>query len=92
MPLPTFAASTMSRARSVTLTRTQAAGRPGFHPGGVDKLVRAGILDVPITAIAVDELTGREPLQVIEGELTVLRTDARADVPRRGQAVHRIPR
>jgi hypothetical protein len=45
----------------------------------VDKLVRAGIVGLPIRADDVERLMGRDRLQVTAGELTVLRTDARAE-------------
>ncbi|MGI5236471.1 hypothetical protein [Dactylosporangium sp. CA-139066] len=79
MPLPTFAPPSEPPVRSATLTRPQAAGRLGISPAGVDKLVRAGVLDVPIATGRVEELALRDPLQVVDGELTVLRIDARAE-------------
>lgn len=78
MPLPTFAAPTNSPARLETLNRTQAGARLGLNGPGVDKLVRAGILDLHIRTEDVERLMGRDLLQVTAGELTVLRTDARA--------------
>lgn len=78
MPLPTFAAPTNSPARPEILNRTQAGARLGLNGPGVDKLVRAGILDLPIRTDDVERLMGRDRLQVTAGELTVLRTDARA--------------
>ncbi|MFG1802433.1 hypothetical protein ACGFI4_20025 [Micromonospora carbonacea] len=79
MSLPTFAAPTTPATPSATLTRTQAAGRLGLHPAGIDKLVRAGIFEVPIAGTLVNEIAARQRLRVVDGELTVLRTDARAD-------------
>lgn len=78
MPLPTFAAPTNPPARPETLNRTQTGSRLGLNGPGVDKLVRAGILDLPIRTDDVERLIGRDRLQVTAGELTVLRTDARA--------------
>jgi len=82
MPLPTFAAPAAPTRRPDTLTRTQAAARLELNPAGVDKLVRAGILGTPIRTADVEPLTGREPLRVDSGQLTVLRTDARAEADR----------
>jgi hypothetical protein len=82
MPLPTFAPAATPTPRPATLNRTQAAARLELNPAGVDKLVKAGILDLPIKADSVARLTGRERLQVLDGELTVLRTDARASADR----------
>lgn len=78
MPLPTFAAPAKSPTRPETLNRTQAGARLGLNGPGVDKLVRAGILNLPIRTDDVEQLTDRDRLQVTTGELTVLRTDARA--------------
>lgn len=78
MPLPTLAAPTTS-VRPETLNRTQAAARLGLNGPGVDKLVRAGILSSPIKMDDVERLMGRDRLRVTAGELTVLRTDARAE-------------
>lgn len=82
MPLPTFAQPAIPTPRLDTLTRTQVAARLELNPAGVDKLVRAGILSIPIKATDVEQLTGRERLQVLEGALTVLRTDAREQADR----------
>jgi len=79
MPLPTFAPPATPVARAQTLNRTQAAARLGLNGPGVDKLVRAGVLSLPIKADEVEKLTDRDRLQVVSGELTVLRTDARAE-------------
>lgn len=80
MPLPTFAVPAHApRPRSATLTRNQAASRLGLSLALVDKLMRAGILETPILAATVDGLADRSMLAVVAGELTVLRTDARAD-------------
>lgn len=78
MPVPTFAAPAPQPEQPQTLNRTQAAARLGLNGPGVDKLVRAGILSLPITRDDVERLTGRDLLQVTAGELTVLRTNARA--------------
>ena len=77
MPLPTLAPPATATPRPDTLTRTQAAARLELNPAGVDKLVRAGILGIPIKTSEVEKLTGRDRLQVLSGALTVLRTDAR---------------
>jgi len=82
VPLPTFAPPATPTPRAATLTRTQAAARLELNPAGVDKLVRAGILSTPIKAEEVEQLTGRERLQVTAGALTVLRTDAREQADR----------
>jgi hypothetical protein len=82
MPLPTFAPPATPTPRTDTLTRTQAASRLELKPAGVDKLVRAGILSTPIKAAEVEQLTGRDRLQVTLGALTVLRTDAREKADR----------
>lgn len=78
-PLPSFAAPAGSRPERVTITRSQAAARLGMSPAGVDKLIRAGILRVPLDPDVVDEMAARPFLKVATGELTVLRTDAQAD-------------
>lgn len=79
MPLPTFVPAEHPRPRGHTLNRTQAAARLGINGPGVDKLVRAGMLTVPIELELVERLAAQPRLQVAAGELTVLRTDARAD-------------
>jgi hypothetical protein len=77
MPLPIFAASAAHDAYPETLTRTAAAARLELHVAHVDKMVRAAMLPLPITAASVNQLLGRPKLRVVDGELTVLRTDAR---------------
>jgi hypothetical protein len=77
MPLPTFDVAPPT-ARPATVTRTHAAERLGLHPAGVDMLVHAGIFRLPLLAARVHELAARPHLQVADGELTVLRTGARA--------------
>lgn len=79
MPLPTFAAPMAPSTQPVTLSRTTAAARLELHVAHVDKMVRAQMLPLPITAESVNELLGRPWLEVVDGELTVLRTDARAE-------------
>lgn len=79
MPLPAFAPPATAPARVEILNRTQTAARLGINGPGVDKLVKAGILGLPIRADDVEQLMGRDRLQVTAGELTVLRTDARAE-------------
>lgn len=95
MPLPTFASATEPDGLE-TLSRTAAAARLELHVAAVGKMIRASMLPLPITAAAVDQLRGRPRLQVVDGELTVLRTDARAiadagkypDDPRRWMGFH----
>lgn len=77
MPLPSFVAAAPA-ARPATVTRTHAAERLGLHAAGVDMLVHAGIFHSPIVAAGVNKLAARPYLQVVDGELTVLRTVARA--------------
>jgi len=77
MPLPTFDVAPPT-ARPATMTRTRAASRLGLHPAGVDMLVHAGIVPQPLLAAGVSKLAARPYLQVADGELTVLRTSARA--------------
>ncbi|MEU4607642.1 hypothetical protein AB0F43_32045 [Kribbella sp. NPDC023972] len=79
MPLPTFVPAENPHPRARILNRTQTAARLGINGPGVDKLVRAGMLSVPIELEEVERLAGRPRLQVAAGELTVLRTDARAE-------------
>lgn len=76
MPLPAFA-PTRTTPRPHTVNRTMAAARLEVNGPAIDKLMRAGLLSTPIQAAEVDRLAGREWLEVIAGELTVLRTDAR---------------
>lgn len=87
MALPTFAMPSPAPAPEM-LTRTQIAARLELHLAGVDKLIRAGMLSPPFYVSDLVPLTGRPKLTVVEGELTVLRTDARAvadpqEMPRR---------
>ena len=77
MPLPSFDVAPPT-ARPATVTRTRAAARLGLHPAGVDMLVHAGIVPLPLQAAAVSKLAARPYLHVAGGELTVLRTGARA--------------
>lgn len=60
-----------------TLTRSQAASRLGIAMGAVDKLVAAHVLTLPIRSDVVERIERRSYLVAEEGELTVLRTDAR---------------
>jgi hypothetical protein len=78
MPLPVFA-DHQPAPRPATLTRTQAAARLGLNPAAVDKLIAAHVLSLPPTADEIERLASRDRLVVTEGELTVLRTDSRAD-------------
>ena len=59
------------------LTRTQVAARLGVHLAAVDKMIRADMIQHPFLESAIRRIEGRKRLQVVEGELTVLRTDAR---------------
>lgn len=77
MPLPVLAPPSTTLAGEQTLSRTVAGARLELHRAHVDKMVRAGMLPVPITSASVDQLAGRPYLDVVAGELTVLRTDAR---------------
>ena len=81
MPLPTFTTSRRV-SESEILTRTVAAGRLDLHIAHVDKMVRAGMLPLPITARSIEQFLDRQRLQVADGELTVLRTDARQEADR----------
>lgn len=78
MPIPTFAPVSTGDDTQMELTRTQIAARLGLHIAAVDKIIRAGILQPPYLASEVSTLARRKRLQVLEGQLTVLRTDARA--------------
>ena len=78
MPLPVFPASSRRKqAVTATLTRNEAAARLGLSLALVDKLRRSGILETPTLTATVDQLAARPLLSVLEGELTVLRIDAR---------------
>jgi hypothetical protein len=59
-----------------------AAARLDLHVAHVDKMVRAGMLRLPITVPSIERLLGRPKLRVVDGQLTVLRTDARQDADR----------
>lgn len=82
MPLATFATSAVPDSRSETLSRTVAAARLDLHVAHVDKMVRAGMLPLPLTTSSIESLLGRPKLRVVDGELTVLRTDARHEIAR----------
>lgn len=82
MPLATFVAVATPEVDQEKLTRAQVAARLELHLAAVDKLIRAGIIKAPFLSSQISLLAGRQRLQVIEGELTVLRTDARADAYR----------
>lgn len=82
MPLATFVAVSTPDETQEILTRTQVAARLELHLAAVDKLIRAGVLTAPFSASQIGVLASRQWLQVVEGELTVLRTDARADAYR----------
>lgn len=62
---------------SDALTRSQAASRLGIAMGAVDKLVAGNVLSLPIRSDLVERIESRSYLVAEEGELTVLRTDAR---------------
>lgn len=78
MSLPTFVAYPKPTATAPTIKPNAAAARLGISRGSLDKLVGAGILPPPISADLVEELARRPKLAVSSGELTVLRTAARA--------------
>ncbi|OZC42480.1 hypothetical protein CH286_25255 [Rhodococcus sp. WWJCD1] len=59
------------------LTRGQTSSRLNIAMGAVDKLLAARVLENPIRLEVVERLERRSYLVVEEGELTVLRTDAR---------------
>lgn len=79
MPFPTFAPVDGVKSPPVELTRQQIASRLGLHRAGVEKIIDAGMLEHPFMASEVDAMANRQRLRVVDGELTVLRTDARAD-------------
>lgn len=76
MPFPVLAPSP-TPVGATTLNRTRAAARLGVNGAGLDKLIRAGLLSLPLQLSDVDKLTGRDRLTILDGELTVLRMDAR---------------
>ena len=76
MALPEFAPAEVPFTDK-KLSRTQVAARLGVHLAAVDKMIRAGMLQHPFLESAIRRIEGRKRLQVVEGELTVLRTDAR---------------
>lgn len=77
MPVPEFFSTPPSNA--LTLKRNEAAARLGIARGSLDKLISAGILPIPVPTAQIEALASRPWLRVREGELTVLRTGARAD-------------
>lgn len=77
MPTPVFVVDSAATPDREFLTRAAAASALNMSITSVSKLVRANILSLPISAAVIDELSRRPQLRVIEGELTVLRTDAR---------------
>lgn len=80
MALPTFHASGVSGGKPALLVKPAvAAARLGVSRGSFDKLVASGLLPSPTPADYVDALAARPQLQVVDGELTVLRTAARAE-------------
>lgn len=79
MPLPTFAPVTAKAQPSETMNRTQASSQLGLNGPSVDKMIKAGMLVAPIRSSKVRDLTKYERLRVTDGELTVLRADARAE-------------
>lgn len=54
MPLPVFSALETPERQHEMLSRTAAAARLELHVAHIDKMVRAGMLPVPITAASVD--------------------------------------
>lgn len=77
MSLPEFYSSLP--AHSHFMKRNEAAARLGIARASLDKLVRAGMLSLPIPVADVEAMANRPWLSVKEGQLTVLRTDARAE-------------
>jgi hypothetical protein len=97
MPLVSLRPRSTPRIAKSTLSRTVAAARLEIHVAHVDKMIRAGMLRVPITEEAVADLRlNRTLAEAVDGELTVLRTDARTendtskypDDPRRWMGFH----
>uniref|UniRef100_UPI003D8B0631 hypothetical protein n=1 Tax=Gordonia sp. B7-2 TaxID=3420932 RepID=UPI003D8B0631 len=78
MPLPTFY-TRATRRSSGTLNRNDAASMLGVSRRNLDKLIDANIVDEPISENIINEMAHREVLAVRSGELTVLRTAARAE-------------
>lgn len=77
-PLPRFAKPTGDpKVERNTLTRNEAAFELELSLTLIDKLIHSGILGVPLPAETIKQLASYPPLKVVEGELTVLRTDAR---------------
>jgi|GEM_PF-1890715 len=79
MALPTFVTHPAAASAAQTIKPNAAAARLGISRGSLDKLVAAGILPTPISADTVEKLARRPMLAVASGELTVLRTAARAE-------------
>jgi len=81
MSLPSFHAPSGGPGgkRALLVKPAVAAARLGVSRGSFDKLVASGILPNPTPADFVDALAARPQLHVAEGELTVLRTAARAE-------------
>lgn len=88
MPSPVFASADSPRPLPPTLSRTQVAASLGVNGPAVDKMVRAHLLEPPFRADRVADLALREQLRVVENELTVLRTDAKAPAEDGRQPVH----
>lgn len=84
MTIPSFAAADVPTKAPQTLTRPQAARRLGVHVAAIDKLIASGVLCVPISSAALIEIAARPLLQVVDGELTVLRTNSRTEVSQPG--------
>lgn len=77
-PFPSFA-EPADRSKIVrnTLTRNEAAFELGLSLAGIDKLIHSGIAEVPLPASLIAKFSSYPALKVKQGELTVLRTDAR---------------
>lgn len=85
--LPAIAPPTTTPPAPATISRALAASMLGIDRPGLDKLMRAGLLDYSLTSEAVASLinpegtgtlAGRPLLHLAGGEVTVLRTNSRA--------------
>lgn len=76
--LPTFEEEALPKSLPEVLTDAHAAARLELHAASFRKLKQTGIFGSEISSSVVEELRSRKPLRVRSGELTVLRTDAKA--------------